>query len=55
MAWYWILLIVLASLIVLFFVGTFILYITNGDMKMVEKIYDKLIDYHDHKHTKEDI
>ncbi len=55
MAWYWILLIVLGSLVVLFFVGTFLLYITNGDMKLVEKIYNALIKHHDKRHNKEEI
>lgn len=55
MEWYWILLIVLGGIIVLFFISTFILYITNGDMKLVEKIYNKLIAYHDKKHQKEEI
>jgi len=55
MAWYWILLIVLGSLFVLFFVVNFIIYITNGDMKLVEKIYNMLIKHHDKKHQKEDI
>ena len=49
MAWYWIVLIVLGALLVL----TFVLYITNGDMKMVEKLYNKLIAYHDGKNVDE--
>ena len=43
MAWYWIVLIVLAALFAL----TFIVYITNADMKLVQFIYDKVIKYHD--------
>jgi hypothetical protein len=43
MAWYWIVAIVIAA----FFVLTFLVYITNADMKLVEVIYNKLIDYHD--------
>ncbi len=43
MAWYWIVLIVLGSLFAL----TFAVYITNSDMKLVEKIYNRLIAYHD--------
>ncbi len=39
MAWYWIVLIVLAALFVL----TFTMYITNADMKLAAKIYDKAI------------
>lgn len=49
MAWYWIVLIVIAVL----FVITFIIYITNADMKLVEKIYNKLIAYHDNKEVEE--
>ncbi len=51
MAWYYILLIVLASLFLLTFVLLFIVYITNSDLKLVEKIYDKLLEYHDKKHV----
>ena len=43
MAWYWIVLIVLAVLFVLLFIT----YITNADMKLVQKIYNKLLKYHD--------
>ena len=43
-----ILLIILAVILVLFLL-TFIMYITNADMKMVAKLYDKLIEYHDKK------
>ena len=35
------------------FVVTFTAYITNADMKFVEKIYDWLIRYHDAKHVEE--
>lgn len=49
MAWYWIVLIVIAAL----FVITFIIYITNADMKLVENIYNKLIAYHDNKEVEE--
>ena len=45
MAWYWIVLIVLAVLLALLF----LVYITNADLKLVEKIYDALIRYHDSK------
>lgn len=51
MAWYYILLIVLASVFVFLFVLLFIIYITNADLKLVEKIYNKLIENHDKKHT----
>lgn len=37
MAWYWIILIVIAALFVL----TFTVYITNADMKLAARIYDK--------------
>lgn len=46
MAWYWIVAIVFAVLFALLFV----VYITNADLKLVEKIYDALIAYHDKKH-----
>lgn len=51
MAWYYILLIVLASVFAFTFILLFIIYITNADLKLVEKIYNKLIEYHDKKHT----
>ena len=35
------------------FAVTFAAYITNADMKLVEKIYDWLIKYHDAKPVKE--
>ena len=49
MAWYWIVLIVVAALFVL----TFLVYITNADMKLVSVIYDKLMAYHDSVEKKE--
>lgn len=49
MAWYWIVAIVIASLFVL----TFIIYLTNADMKLVEVIYNKLIAYHDKQEKEE--
>ena len=49
MAWYWIIAIVVASLFVL----TFVVYITNSDMKLVEKLYDKLIEHHDSQQKEE--
>ena len=45
MAWYWIVLIVLAALYALLFVA----YMCNADMKLVEKLYDMLIKYHDNR------
>ena len=44
-----------ALVIVSVFVVTFTAYITNADMKLVEKIYDWLIKYHDAKPVKESI
>lgn len=49
MTWYWIAAIVIGALFIL----TFAVYITNADMKLVEKIYNKLIAYHD-KQVKEE-
>jgi len=49
MAWYWIVSIVIGALFAL----TFIVYITNSDMKLVEIIYNKLIAYHDSKDVDE--
>lgn len=49
MAWYWIVLIVIAALFAL----TFLVYITNADMKLVAFIYDKLMAYHDKKEKTE--
>ncbi|MEG1525004.1 MAG: hypothetical protein RRZ24_02810 [Clostridia bacterium] len=49
MAWYWIVAIVIGA----FFALTFLMYITNADMKLVEKIYDAIIKHHDSKETKE--
>lgn len=46
MAWYWIVAIVIAVLLALLF----IIYITNADLKLVEKIYDSMLKYQDKKH-----
>lgn len=54
MAWYYIVLIVLACILVLFGL-LFIFFITNGDGKMIEKIYNMLSKYHDNKDIKEKI
>ena len=54
MAWYYILLIVLACLI-LPVALLFVVFITNGDGKMIEKIYDALSKYHDNKDKVEKI
>ena len=45
MAWYWIVLIVLLSVLGLLF----LCFITNGDGKLIEKVYDLLSKYHDSK------
>ena len=49
MAWYWIVLIVIVALFAL----TFLVYITNVDMKMAEKLYNRLLAYHDQKDVEE--
>ena len=49
MAWYWIVLIVIVALFAL----TFLVYITNADMKMSEKLYNRLLAYHDQKDVEE--
>ena len=51
MAWYWIVLIVVAALFGLLFLA----YMTNADMKLIEKLYDALIKYHDCKTVEEKI
>lgn len=51
MHWYWIVLIVIVSLFSLLF----LVYITNADMKLIEKLYDSLIKYHDSKNIEEKI
>lgn len=51
MHWYWIVLIVIVSLFALLF----LVYITNADMKLIEKLYDSLIKYHDSKNIEEKI
>ena len=45
MAWYWIVAIVIVALVALLFT----VYITNADLKLVEKIYNALIKHHDEK------
>ena len=51
MPWYVIVLIVIAVIFALLFV----VYITNGDGKMIEKVYDMLSKYHDNKPSNEKI
>ena len=51
MAWYWIVLIAASVLFLLLF----LVYITNADMKLIEKLYDALIKYHDSKTVEEKI
>ena len=51
MPWYVIVLIVIAVIIALLF----ICFITNGDGKMIEKVYDMLSKYHDNKPKNEKI
>ena len=51
MALYWIVLIVLIALFGLLFLA----YMTNADMKLIEKIYNALIAYHDAKDVEEQI
>lgn len=51
MAWYWIVLIVPGPLYALCFLA----YITNADMKLVEKLYNALIKYHDGREKEERI
>ena len=46
MAWYWIVAIVIVALFALLFV----VYMTNADLKLVGKIYDAMIKYHDQQH-----
>ena len=48
---------VLDSLIVLFTLLCllFLAYMTNADMKLIEKIYNALIKYHDSKNVEEKI
>ena len=51
MAWYWIVLIAASGLFLLLF----LVYITNADMKLIKKLYDWLIKYHDSKTVEEKI
>ena len=54
MAWYSIVLIVIACLAGLMGL-VFVFFITNGDGKMIEKIYNMLSKYHDNKDKKDSI
>ena len=51
MPWYVIVLIVIAVIFALLFLT----FITNGDGKMIEKVYDMLSKYHDNKPSNEKI
>lgn len=51
MAWYWIVLIVLAGLFALLFT----VYMANLDMKLVSSIYTALNKYHDKRESERDI
>ena len=46
MAWYWI----VAICVVAVFLLLFIVYITNADLKLIEKTYNMLLKHHDSKH-----
>lgn len=46
MHWYWIVAIVVVALFALLFIT----YITNSDLKLVEKIYNSLLKHHDERH-----
>lgn len=54
MAWYSIVLIVLACILAVFGL-LFVCFITNGDGKMIEKTYDMLSKYHDNKKKNDQI
>lgn len=54
MAWYFILLIVLACLMGVYLLG-FLLFITNADGKLIEKIYNFLKKHHDESEREEKI
>lgn len=48
-------LVIILIIIALLFVLTFLTYITNGDGKLIEKIYNSLINMHDKKEVEEKI
>lgn len=48
-------LIIILIIIAVLFVLTFVTYITNGDGKLIEKIYKSLIKMHDEKEVEEKI
>lgn len=54
MEWYKVLLIIIACIVCLFGL-LFVFFISNGDGKMIEKIYDMLAKYHDNKDKNEKI
>ncbi|MBP7320381.1 MAG: hypothetical protein KA953_04905 [Lachnospiraceae bacterium] len=46
---------IILIVIVVLFVLLFVVYITNGDSKLIEKIYNFLIKHHDRKTVEEKI
>lgn len=52
MEWYWIVLIAVGAAIVALFILLFIAYMTNADLKLVEKTYNMLLKHHDKKNVK---
>lgn len=48
-------LIIILIILVALFLLTFLTYITNADGKLVEKIYNSLIKFHDKKEVEEKI
>lgn len=48
-------LIIILIILAILFVLTFTTYITNGDGKLIEKIYNLLIKFHDKREVEEKI
>lgn len=46
---------IILIIIAVLFILTFVTYITNGDGKLVEKIYNSLIKMHDNREVEEKI
>ena len=58
MEWYWILLIVIGSIVgagLLLYLLGFVFFIRNGDGKMIEKMYNMMIKHHDKSKREEKI